>query len=154
MIDLNQVLSINDIIRILPQKPPATLIDRVIDIEPGTRIVAAKNVAATEPFLEGHYPGMPIVPNTVLLEMMHQACSMLIYATDRYSATNVVLTLMGISKAKFHRAITPGNILEIEAQLMRKRSNVFRFSVNLFEKDQKGAEAELAVSVRDRDDVI
>ena len=154
MIDLGQVLGIKDIIHMLPQKPPAILIDRIIDVEPGTRIVAAKCVAANEPQFDGHFPGQPIMPNTVLLECMMQTCNVLIYATDRYEPPQVVLTLMGLSKAKFHRAIVPGQLLEIEAVMKRKQSNVWRFSVTVFERDQRVAEADLAISVRDQDDVI
>ena len=154
MIDLGQVLSIKDIIHMLPQKPPAILIDRIIDVEPGSRVVAAKGVAANEPHLNGHFPGQPIMPNTVLLECMAQTCNILIYATDRYEPPHVVLTLMGVSKAKFHRAIIPGQVLEIEAEMKRKQSNVWRFAVTVYEKDQRVAEADLAISVRDRDDVI
>lgn len=148
------VIDINSIIRILPQKPPAVLVDRVIDVEPGERILTAKNLSATEPFFDGHFPGQPILPPSILIEVMVQSCTLLAYATEHWDTSQKVISLVGINKTKFHRTLFPGHIIEVEAEFLRKRSNVWRFKVVAYESDQSVADSEVVISIRDRDDII
>ncbi len=149
-----QVLDINSIIRILPHKPPATLIDRVIEVEPGERILTTKNVTIAEPSMAGHFPGLPMFPGSAIIEVMLQSCCLLAYASDRFNPSSKIVTLVGINKAKFHRAVGPGETIEVEAQLLRQRSNVWRFDIKVYEDDRRVAEAELAMSLIDREDTL
>ncbi len=149
-----QRLEPSDIIRILSQKPPSTLIDQVIELDPGERIVAIKNITISEPLIAGHFPGLPILPNSAVIELMAQACNVLAYATEPYESAAKVVTLVGINKAKFHRTLGPGNTLEIEAELLRKRSNVWRFECKAYEQDIEVAQATLAMSIQDRTSIF
>ena len=150
----NKVLDIAHIIRILPHKPPAVLVDRVIEVEPGERILALKNFTANEPYLSGHFPGLPIMPATVLIEIGLQVCCLLAYATESYSPANTVVFLRGMKKANFHRSVFPGDTLEIEAKLGLKRSNVWRFDTAMYVQNQKIAEFELGLSLHERDSIL
>ena len=154
MIQGLQKLEPRDIISILPHKPPAVLIDCVTEVEPDKRILAIKNITVSEPALAGHFPGLPLLPNTTVVELMLQTCNLLVYATEQYELASKVVTLVGINKAKFHRALGPGATIEIEADLLRKRSNVWRFACKTYEQDIRVAEAELAISIQDRSSVI
>ena len=154
MNDRLPVLDINSIIRILPHKPPATLIDRVIEVEPGEKILTAKTVTISERAVSGHFPGMPILPGSTIIEVMVQTCCLLAYATDRYNPATKTANLVGINKAKFHRVVGPGETIETEAHLLRQHSNVWRFEVRVYEDDRRLAEAELALSLVERDDTL
>ncbi len=149
-----QSLDIGNILRILPQKPPAVLVDAVIDLNPGKKIVAIKNITATEPYMNGHFPGLPVYPAAMLIESMLQACTILAYATDQFDAGTQVVTLIGVNKTKFKRAILPGDSVEIEGTLTQKRSNVWRFDVRCFVDDFMVAQSGLVLSVNNREDII
>ncbi len=142
-----------NIISILPQKPPATLVDRVTDLDPGERITTEKLITVSEPAFAGHFPGHPIWPNSMLIEVWVQTCCLLAYATEQFEPGRLI-NLVGINKAKFHRVLGPGNAVELEATLLRQRSNVWRFSCTAFEGDLRVAEAELAISIHDRSSTL
>jgi len=147
----SNTLDSSSIIRILPQKPPAVYVDRVVELSPGERILIQKNVSMGDPCLEGHFPGFPRMPGTALLEIMIQACCLLAYSTERYDPSKTVVSLMGISKTKFRRTIGPGDTFEVEARLSQKRSNVWRFDVNGYEKDRLVVDGKLVLSLHGRD---
>jgi 3-hydroxymyristoyl/3-hydroxydecanoyl-(acyl carrier protein) dehydratase len=147
-------LDIESILRILPQEVPAVLLDAVIDLDPGKRIVAIKNITATEPYMNGHFPGLPVYPAAALIESMLQACTILAHATNSFDSGKQVVTLVGINKTKFKRAIIPGDSVEIEGTLTQKRSNVWRFNVRCFIDDFMVAQSGLVLSVNNREDII
>ena len=149
-----QSLDIGSILRILPQKPPAVLVDAVIDLNPGKKIMAIKNITANEPCMHGHFPDLPVYPAAMLIESMIQACSILAYATEQYDTDKQVVSLVGVNKTKFKRAIMPGDVVEIEGTLTQKRSNVWRFNVRCFVDDFMVAQSGLVLSVNSKEDLI
>jgi 3-hydroxyacyl-[acyl-carrier-protein] dehydratase len=149
-----EAIDINSIIRILPNKPPAVLIDRVTKVKPGAQITAIKNVTVTEPCFAGHFPGLPILPVSSLIEIMLQTCCLLAYATEKYNPGSNIVSLRGIKKAKFHRSIFPGDSLEIESNFLSRRTNIWRFSITIYKGNKTVAEAELALSFHDRDGIL
>lgn len=149
-----QSLDIGSILRILPHKPPAILVDAVIDLNPGKKIMAIKNITANEPCMNGHFPDLPVFPAAMLIESMIQACSILAYATDQFDSDKQVVSLVGVNKTKFKRSIIPGDVVEIEGTLTQKRSNVWRFNVRCFVDDFMVAESGLVLSVNSREDII
>jgi len=148
------VLDSHNIIRILPHKPPAVLIDRVMEVSPGQRVLARKCISLSDPAIAGHYPGLPVFPAGVIVEAMAQACTVLVYATDKFDAATDVVLLVGLNKTKFRRAVVPGDVLEIEAELSQRRSNVWRFEVKAFVDDFIVAETGLVLSTHARDDIV
>ena len=150
----SKVLDINSIIRILPHKPPAILIDQILELAAGNRIVARKNITVTEPQFAGHFPGLPVYPAAMIIEAMLQTCAVLAYATDTFDPSTQIVTLNGVNKTKFHRTVTPGATMEIEAELTQKRSNIWRFNVQAFVDDQVVAESGLVIAILDRSDLF
>ena len=71
-------LDIAAIMKILPHRYPFLLVDRVLELEPGRRVVALKNVTCNEPFFQGHWPGRPIMPGVLILEALAQAAGIMI----------------------------------------------------------------------------
>ena len=117
---------INDIIKILPHRYPFILIDRIEIIEPGESLIALKNLTINEPFFQGHFPGHPVMPGVLSLEIMAQAGSflMLSQVVDPLS-TNMFFST--VEKAKFRRPVIPGDQLLVHMTLIKKKLNLCKF---------------------------
>jgi 3-hydroxyacyl-[acyl-carrier-protein] dehydratase len=150
----SQVLNAADIMRILPHKSPSVIVDRVIEFTPGERILAVKNMTAAEPGFAGHFPSQPIYPSALLIEAMVQTCTVLAYVTDPFDPDAAAVTLVGVNKTKFHRSVVPGDVVEIEATMTQRRSNIWRYRVKLYVADYETAESGIVLSIQDRDDTI
>ena len=103
-------MEIGAIMRCLPQRYPFLLIDRVVEMEPGRRIVALKNVTINEPFFPGHFPGAPVMPGVLIVEAMAQAGAALILH-DMEDRDSKLIFFTGIDKARFRRPVVPGRVL-------------------------------------------
>ena len=117
---------INDIIKILPHRYPFILIDKIEIVEPGRSLTALKNVTINEPFFQGHFPGQPIMPGVLSLEVLCQAGSFLMLnQVDDPLDKNMFFTT--VEKAKFKRPITPGDQLQVEVELVKRKLNLCKF---------------------------
>lgn len=112
---------------LLPHRYPFLLIDRVVELQPGKRIVAIKNVTHNEPYFQGHFPGLPIMPGVLLVEAMAQAAGLLVLSEipDR---ENRLFVFAGIEMARFRRPVVPGDQLRLEVDILRLRTSHCRFS--------------------------
>ena len=109
-------LDIYDILKILPHRYPLLLIDRVLELKRKERIVAIKNVTINEPFFNGHFPGLPIMPGVLIVEAIAQAGGALLL-TEVEDRTGKVMLFTGIDRAKFRRPVSPGDQLRIEVEV-------------------------------------
>lgn len=109
-------LDIHDILKILPHRYPFLLIDRVLELKRKERIVAIKNVTINEPFFNGHFPGLPIMPGVLIVEAIAQAGGALLL-TEVEDRTGKVMMFTGIDRAKFRRPVSPGDQLRIEVEV-------------------------------------
>jgi beta-hydroxyacyl-ACP dehydratase FabZ len=107
------------LLKILPHRYPFLLVDRVTEVEPGKRIVAIKNVTMNEPYFTGHFPGNPIMPGVIQLEMMAQAGGVMLLLRPGQDGKLALLT--GIEKARFRRPVLPGDRIEIEINVTKAR---------------------------------
>lgn len=112
-------VSAREILDILPHRFPFLLIDRVVDIS-DEKIVALKNVSWGEPYFQGHFPGMPIMPGVLQVEAMAQAGGILAARTGDFDPATQVVFFMAISDVKFRKPVTPGDQLVIEVEPLRK----------------------------------
>ena len=137
-------LGAQDIAAILPHRYPFLLLDRVIAYEPAKRVTALKNVTFNEPFFQGHFPGHPVMPGVLIIEAMAQAAGVLIKLSVPHDpAKSVVFYLVKVDKARFNRAIVPGDQLRLEVEQKRAMRNMSQFWCRAFVGDQIAAEAEL-----------
>jgi len=120
-------MDIYQVLKLLPQRYPVLMIDKVKECEPGKRIVAIKNVSANEPHFQGHFPGRPIMPGVLILEAMAQAAG-LCFADDPSKANEYIYYYAGIDNARFKRPVFPGDQLEIEVTLERLLRNIGKFA--------------------------
>src|SRR6201997_4512539 len=113
-------LDIHEILKILPHRYPFLLIDRVLDLRRKERIVAIKNVTINEPFFNGHFPGLPIMPGVLIVEAIAQAGGALLLR-EIADHSDKIMVFTGIERAKFRRPVSPGDQLRLEVELKNWR---------------------------------
>ena len=113
-------LDIRQILETLPHRYPFLLVDRIIEMEPGQRVVGIKNVTINEPFFPGHFPGNPVMPGVMLLEAMGQVGAVLWLADENMKGKFVYFA--GADKVRFRRPVVPGDQLRFELEVLRVRS--------------------------------
>ncbi len=133
-------LDINEIQRILPHRYPFLLIDRVIDLTPRERIVALKNVTINEPFFQGHFPNLPIMPGVLIVEAIAQAGGALLL-TEVEDRDQKLMVFTGIERARFRRPVVPGDQVRIEVEVKSWRMNAVRMEGKAYVGEKRVAEA-------------
>jgi beta-hydroxyacyl-ACP dehydratase FabZ len=113
------VVSAQEILDILPHRFPFLLVDRVLEVHED-KIVALKNVSWGEPYFQGHFPNMPVMPGVLQIEAMAQAGGILAAKTSDFDPATHVVFFMTIDKVKFRKPVTPGDQLRIEVVPLRK----------------------------------
>jgi 3-hydroxyacyl-[acyl-carrier-protein] dehydratase len=112
---------------LLPHRYPFLLVDRVLELERGHRIVAIKNVSANEEFFLGHFPGHPVMPGVLVVEAMAQAGAILLLH-DEPEREKKLMYFTAIEKAKFRRPVVPGDQVRFEVELLQVRATYCRLS--------------------------
>ena len=143
------MLDIADIQRILPHRYPFLLIDRVVEMTPKERIVAIKNVTINEPFFQGHFPNMPIMPGVLIVEAIAQTGGALLL-TEVENRDEMLMVFTGIERAKFRRPVVPGDQLRIEVEVKAWRMTAVRMEGKAFVGDKRVAEATVTCQLIDR----
>jgi 3-hydroxyacyl-[acyl-carrier-protein] dehydratase len=139
-----------DIVKLLPHRYPFLLVDRVVELELGKRVVGIKNVTANETFFQGHFPGNPIMPGVLIVEALSQVGGILALLTIESSGgkkDEEYLLFMSIDKVKFRRPVVPGDQLLLEAVALRTGSRVWKLAGKAFVEGNLAAEAEVAATV-------
>ncbi len=145
------MVDLRDILKTLPHRYPFLLVDRVEEVEPGSRLVALKNVTINEPFFQGHFPGHPVMPGVLILEAMAQAGALLAGRIDPASVQGRLVYFMAIDKARFRKPVVPGDQLRLELTLLKRRREIWRFQGVARVNGAVVAEAELMAMTRDQD---
>lgn len=143
-------LDAEQIQRLLPHRYPMLLVDRVLEIssrEEGI-VVAEKRVGEGEPFLQGHFPGRPVMPGVLIIEALAQAGAIAINYWDP-SPSHRVIALVGVDRARFRHPVVPGDTLTLRARVLRSRSDVVVAEGVASVKGQAVAEARVMASFVD-----
>lgn len=131
-----------DLLALLPHRYPFLLVDRVVEITAG-RAVTLKNVSYNEPFFNGHFPGMPVMPGVLVLEALAQSAAVLaIHTLALDSAPTFMLT--GLDKVRFRRRVVPGDQLRMEVRLLRQHRPLWKMHAEARVDGELAAEAELS----------
>ena len=133
---------------LLPHRYPFLLVDRILELENGKRIVGMKNVTANEQFFQGHFPGQPIMPGVLLLEVMAQVGGVLARKTTEGQGRPTVF-LTGIEKAKFRRPVVPGDQLRVEVEVVRRKDPFWKMTGRISVDSALVCEGEMTAMVRD-----
>ena len=116
------MLDINEIMKIIPQRPPILMIDKVEELIPGESCVAYKNVCINEPYFEGHFPGNPIMPGVLIAESLAQTGAVAILSMEENKGKNALFG--GIDKLRFKKPVLPGDVLKLEVKIIKKKGPI------------------------------
>jgi len=143
------MMDIREILEILPHRYPMLLVDRVIECELGKRILALKNVTINEPFFNGHFPGLPVMPGVLVVEALAQAAAILAFRTaEKKSDGRSIYYLVGIDDARFKRPVVPGDQLLLDVTADRIGRELMKFSAEARVGDALAAKATLLCTLR------
>ena len=150
---METVLDSRAIQQIIPHRYPFLLVDRIIELTPNERIVGIKQVTINEPFFEGHYPGMPVMPGVLIVEALAQVGA--IYALSQMPDREQKLPLFsGIDSARFRRPVRPGDTLMLIVTPIRVGARVQRMRGEATVEGQLAAEAEIMSFVAERSALV
>lgn len=137
---------IQAIMELLPHRYPFLLVDRIIEVIPGDKIFALKNVTINEPFFQGHFPDKPIMPGVLIIEAMAQVGGVLAYETGSPEQRGKLIYFMAMDKVRFRKPVVPGDQIIFEARILKFRTKVAKMSGRALVDNQLVAEAELMAS--------
>jgi beta-hydroxyacyl-ACP dehydratase FabZ len=144
---LPQSLGPEEILRILPHRYPFLLVDRILQVEMGKRIVGIKNITFNEPFFQGHFPGRPIMPGVLIMEALAQVGGILALLSTPENMSNSSIFLMGLDKVRFRKPVLPGDQLLLELETLRSGKKFWKMRGQAFVDQTLVAEAELMAAV-------
>jgi len=136
------------IMSLLPHRYPFLLVDRVLEIEAGKRIVALKNVTINEEFFVGHFPSRPVMPGVLIIEALAQAGGVLLLH-DRPVEQRKLVYLTTIERARFRRPVVPGDQLRLEVEVVQLRERFARLAGKAVVDGQTVAEATVSSAMVD-----
>ena len=139
---------IQEILKILPQRYPFLLVDRILETDGATYMVGMKNVTINESFFQGHFPDHPVMPGVLLVEALAQVGVVLLLSSDPGRESRLVY-FSGIDKCRFRQPVVPGDQLRIEVSVLKHRGRYFKMKGHALVDGTIVVEAELSCSVVD-----
>ena len=143
--------NIKEIMGLLPHRYPFLLVDKILEMEEGKRIVGIKNVSINEPFFQGHFPDSPIMPAVLLLEAMAQTGGILVLSLEAEKSKMRNVLFLGIDKARFRKPVYPGDQVRFELVALQQKKSVWKFKGEAFVEGTLVAEAELMAMISDKE---
>ena len=147
MININK----KEIENLLPHRDPMLLIDELIDIKKLTPATGIVNVKKDSFFVQGHFPGQPVMPGVLIVEAFGQAAAALTaHGIDKETYENKLVFLMGIEKARFRNPVIPDCKLELNIEAIRSHGRVWKYKGEAFVSGKKMADAQWSATIVDR----
>jgi beta-hydroxyacyl-ACP dehydratase FabZ len=143
------IQKIQEILKILPQRFPFLLVDRILETDGATHMVGLKNVTINEPFFQGHFPDHPVMPGVLLVEALAQVGVVLLMIGDE-SRDSKLVYFSGIDKCRFRQPVIPGDQLRMEVSVLKHRDRYYKMKGQTLVDGNIVVEAELSCSVIER----
>jgi len=143
------LLDINAILKIMPHRYPFLMVDKVLDMEDKSKIVAIKNVTFNEPFFQGHFPGQPVMPGVMIIEAMAQTGGLLLLNTIE-NADDKLAFFMSINDVKFRKPVIPGDQLRMEIEMLSFKRSMIKIAGKAFVDGKLVAEGKFIAAVVDK----
>ena len=144
------MVEIREIMKTLPHAYPFLLVDRIIEMDLGKRVVGIKNVTYNEPFFQGHFPGRPIMPGVLIVEAMAQTAGVLAFKSLPEEDFGKPVYFLGMDHVRFRKPVVPGDQLRLELEVTRHRQSIWGFKGKAFVDDTVVAEADLLAMLGER----
>ena len=138
------MLNIDEIMAIIPHRYPFLLLDRIEELEEGTRAVGIKNVTIGEPFFAGHFPDYPVMPGVLIVEALAQTGAVLMSKTLYVDPRGKTILFASLDNCRFRHPVRPGDLLKLNVRVARARGGLFKFEGRAMVGDKVAAEAEFA----------
>jgi len=144
-------LNKNQIIELLPHREPMLLIDEIYDIVNLKSATAVVNVKKESFFVQGHFPGQPVMPGVLIVEAFGQAAAALTaHGLDKETYENKLVFLMSVEKARFRNPVIPDCKLELKIEAIRSHGRVWKYKGDAFVEGKKMADAQWSATIVDR----
>lgn len=143
------LLSIEDILGMIPHRYPFLLVDRVLSFNKGKNLTALKNVTMNEPFFQGHFPGKPVMPGVLIIEALAQASALYTVLDTGEGTKDKLVYFMSIEQAKFRKPVTPGDSLKLCVEPIQQRRNVHKMRCVATADGEKMTEATVTAMIAD-----
>ena len=144
---METLLDIREIMKNLPHRYPFLLVDRILELDAGKKIVGLKNVTMNEPFFQGHFPDTPIMPGVLIVEAMAQCGGVLAIKSLPKGSEGALMYFMGLDQVKFRRQVVPGDQLIMELEVIKQRAKIMKLAGTAKVDGQLAAEAQLMATI-------
>ncbi|MBL8434998.1 3-hydroxyacyl-ACP dehydratase FabZ [Zoogloea sp.] len=142
-------MDINEIKKYIPHRYPFLLVDRITELEIGKRVVGLKNVTVNEPFFPGHFPHNPVMPGVLIIEAMAQTAAVLAFKTEgTVPDDDSTVYFASVDNVRFKRPVVPGDQLVMEAEIVRKMRNIWKFKAVARVDGELATEAEFMCAIK------
>ena len=147
MIKLNK----KDIEELLPHREPMLLIDELYDIKPLSSATGVVLVKKNSFYVQGHFPGQPVMPGVLIVEAFGQtAAALTAHGIDKKTYDNKLVFLMSVEKARFRNPVIPDCKLELKIESIRSHGRVWKYKGEAYVDDKKMADAQWSATIVDR----
>ncbi len=140
------MLDVLEIQKLIPHRHPFLLVDRIVELEEGKRIVGIKNITINEQYFLGHFPARPVMPGVLIIEALAQTGGILLFSS-KPELKGKMFFFTGIDNARFRRPVVPGDQLRLEVELTVMRQKLFKMNAKATVEGQVAAEAEMSAMV-------
>lgn len=148
---MNDKLNRNQIKELLPHREPMLLIDELIDIKKLSSATGILNLTKESPFVQGHFPGQPVMPGVLIVEAFGQtAAALTAHGLDKKTYENKLVFLMSVEKARFRNPVIPNCKLELKIESIRSHGRVWKYKGEAFVDSKKMADAQWSATIVDR----
>jgi 3-hydroxyacyl-[acyl-carrier-protein] dehydratase len=146
-------IDIQNILEMLPHRYPFLLVDRVVDYKANDYLLGYKNVTFNEPFFQGHFPGLPVMPGVLILEALAQAGGILLVQSSEEDLNEKVFMFTGLEKVRFRSPVRPGDRLDLRLENFKRKLKLARMTGHASINGHLAAEAVLTAAVVDKEDL-
>lgn len=154
MSELPTPVMIESIFKMLPHRYPFLMVDRVTDFVPGETLEAYKNVTVNEPFFQGHFPGLPVMPGVLICEALAQAGGLLVMLSEpEQQEGDKVFLFTGIDKVRFRAPVVPGDQLVLQVSDVRRKLSMIKMSGKALVGGKLVCSGTMTAAIVDREDV-
>ncbi len=146
-------IDVRQIMDHIPHRYPFLLVDRVVRLKPGEYLEGIKNVSINEPFFQGHFPGLPVMPGVLMVEALAQAGGILVFKSYDLDMKDKIFMFTGIDKVKFRRPVIPGDQIVLRLDELKSKFTLYKMRGTAYVDGEVVVEAQLSAALVGKGDL-